>query len=130
VTHRGHPEADDHSVDTDTDEDEGDDESGVTAHLKTLEQLHKAGHIDAEELRQYRATLLNYPGVESDDEGVESDDDDDDYAALQRRRPMPAPMPATQRERPAGVPPQQRPPARGPAASSRRADARADLSWS
>ena len=47
-------------------EPEGDDESG--AHLKTLEQLHKAGHIDAEELRQYRATLLNYPGVEPEPE--------------------------------------------------------------
>jgi hypothetical protein len=106
-----HPdlETDEGAEDSDSDNDAGGN-SDIAGQLAQLEQLYRAGHIDGEELAQYRAVLV------SDVPGSDSEQGDDEEPASSRP------------ERPAGPPPQRRPPVRsGDGASSRRAET---LSWS
>ena len=102
-------ETDEGAEDSDSDNDAGG-SSDIAGQLAQLEQLYRAGHIDGEELAQYRAVLV------SDVPGSDSEQDDDEEP------------PSSRPERPAGPPPQRRPPVRsGDGASSRRAES---LSWS
>ena len=122
----------------DDDSDSDQDDSDIAAQIAQLERLHAAGHIEASELAEFKAALLEAPapggGADSDDDEDTYHEEEEDYAAAAARhpeeearpgsrqaaavaapaprwRPEPAAVPSA-RERPAGRPEQQRPPMR------------------